>query len=1163
MRLTELRLHAYGPFTDRILDLSPGEKGLHVIFGPNEAGKSSALRALTALLYGVPERTGDTFVHDAGDLRVGGCLQLADGRRLDFVRRKGRKNTLLAPGDGRPVDDALLAPFLPVPAEIFSRLFGIDHRELVEGGEQILQKKGDVGQALFAAAMGSQRFQAVLQAMEDEARNLFRARASTSLVYERASAFSEARRAVKEASLAARDWSEHTKRLEDTQAAIAGLQAQLQTRYRERGALQRVQRILPLVAKRAILMPDVDALGQVVELPEDFGEQRRGLLKNRAEAEQALIEHKAELARLQEELAELAPHQGLLKASSRIEDIVQRLGNHRKSVRDRPSQDGKRQQARNDARELLKGLRPELKLDDVADLRPRIQASKASIQELANRLAGLESEARRAHKALVDLDAREGALQDELKSATATVDLSPLKRAVAEARRHGDLDEQVRLAQREVDKLENRCRGDSAALAPWPVDEGNAQSIAVPVEETIERFDLEFKGLEDLDRKVREDRGRLTADEATIARSLEALSLAGAVPTETDLAQARSHREDGWSLIKRAWLGHEDVTGDMASYDPINPFPQSYEVAVTGGDEVSDRLRREADRVALKAQHLAAQRRITADLETLAIQEAELNTRGEALRADWVRAWEPGGVMPLTPSEMRGWLLRLETLRGHVEQLEEARGKAGDLREKVAGHAGTLKERLRELGVEPPAYLEQLRPILEQADAVVEATEQVKSARDELARLNRERPGAARDADQADEAVSTWRREWTDALQPLGLAGDTGPTVAQTVLEAWLELFRKLDDEAELARRVYGIDKDIEEYEAEVREFVRSIAFETQDADVGRTVNVLNDALKKALADETTRVSLAKQLAGMKSKAEAAEGKLRKAGEGLQQLCRAAGQEHEADLEVAERSSAEARRLRGELGDLERSLRVAGDGMELDDLLREAVASDTDEVPAALAELERVIQGLEEERQRLDQTLGGEKTVLAGMTGESAAADAALKAQEVLATLRGGVERYLRVRTAAVILRKEIERYREANQDPLLVRAGLLFGALTRGSFQSVRTEIGADDDPQLVGLRHGGRLVQVDGMSSGTRDELYLSLRLAALEHFIETTEAMPLIVDDVLINFDDERTRAALEVLADFSKRTQVILFTHHSRIREMAEELGKGCGVFVQDL
>jgi uncharacterized protein YhaN len=54
VRLLELHLLAFGPFTDRRLDLSAGSAGLHVVFGPNEAGKSSALRALRALLYGIP-----------------------------------------------------------------------------------------------------------------------------------------------------------------------------------------------------------------------------------------------------------------------------------------------------------------------------------------------------------------------------------------------------------------------------------------------------------------------------------------------------------------------------------------------------------------------------------------------------------------------------------------------------------------------------------------------------------------------------------------------------------------------------------------------------------------------------------------------------------------------------------------------------------------------------------------------------------------------------------------------------------------------------------------------------------------------------------------------------------------------------------------------------
>ena len=47
-----------------------------------------------------------------------------------------------------------------------------------------------------------------------------------------------------------------------------------------------------------------------------------------------------------------------------------------------------------------------------------------------------------------------------------------------------------------------------------------------------------------------------------------------------------------------------------------------------------------------------------------------------------------------------------------------------------------------------------------------------------------------------------------------------------------------------------------------------------------------------------------------------------------------------------------------------------------------------------------------------------------------------------------------------------------------------------------------------------------------------------------------MPLVLDDVFVHFDDERTRAALEVLAELSRVVQVLLFTHHARVVELAE-------------
>jgi len=103
MRLKRLDLKAFGPFTERSLEFDSKEPGLHIIFGPNEAGKSSSLRGLKALLYGFPAQTPDNFLHNYDQLLVGGCLENKDGQKIVFQRRKKRVNDLLD-AEGNPLD---------------------------------------------------------------------------------------------------------------------------------------------------------------------------------------------------------------------------------------------------------------------------------------------------------------------------------------------------------------------------------------------------------------------------------------------------------------------------------------------------------------------------------------------------------------------------------------------------------------------------------------------------------------------------------------------------------------------------------------------------------------------------------------------------------------------------------------------------------------------------------------------------------------------------------------------------------------------------------------------------------------------------------------------------------------------------------------------------
>jgi hypothetical protein len=106
-------------------------------------------------------------------------------------------------------------------------------------------------------------------------------------------------------------------------------------------------------------------------------------------------------------------------------------------------------------------------------------------------------------------------------------------------------------------------------------------------------------------------------------------------------------------------------------------------------------------------------------------------------------------------------------------------------------------------------------------------------------------------------------------------------------------------------------------------------------------------------------------------------------------------------------------------------------------------------------------------------------------------------------------------------------------------------------SFSGIVTDFREEDDPVLLGIRPSGEEVEVSGMSEGARDQLYLALRVATLERQMQLSEPLPFVVDDVLVSFDDARARAALSVLAELCARTQVLFFTHHPHLVELARQ------------
>jgi uncharacterized protein YhaN len=166
---------------------------------------------------------------------------------------------------------------------------------------------------------------------------------------------------------------------------------------------------------------------------------------------------------------------------------------------------------------------------------------------------------------------------------------------------------------------------------------------------------------------------------------------------------------------------------------------------------------------------------------------------------------------------------------------------------------------------------------------------------------------------------------------------------------------------------------------------------------------------------------------------------------------------------------------------------------------------------------------------------------------------AQLRSQEEF--LRGRIvdlsQEYVVQRLAAGLLKQARWRH-EREQQPKVIRiASKLFAELTAGRYACVYTQADAPDTLFVADAQ--GREWGAEQLSRGTREQLYLAFRLAVIQDFGETRQALPVILDDILVNFDPERAQHAVKTLARISKVHQVVAFTCHPPLRDIFQKHG----------
>jgi uncharacterized protein YhaN len=1147
MRLTELTLERYGAFAERSINIPLGT-GLTIIYGPNEAGKSTWLSAISDFLFGIPERTPNGAVFGYEGMRLGATVVDASGNAVVLRRRRGRGRTL-TDADGAPLEDSVLIRMLGATTrDRFTTLFGLDHETLRSGGARLLNAEGDIGRLIVEAGGGLRSLMARLDEVDGEADKLFAPRRSGERAfYQALDTFDAADREVKLHTVTRDAYEQARKAAAGAEAGLTNLRADRQAEGAEISRLERLVRAVPHLLELDHLAVTLDALSDLAHLPDDFHDLVGNALEKRKVAGDALDLGRAKRDRLETRYDNLAVEPILLDAEVRIRDLSEQTIHVRKERADRPN----RSRDLEDAERQLASLRRMLQLTAEADLATRLpdQAALDRVQQLANQAIERGALLNAARERAAELQDRLSTLQRRVDAAVAGGFDKPSGYNAAQFSNLVAQAAAAKTASREAETANQAVSRSLAALGFESVDSLEAFMCPGAEElraEQIWHGELEAQLADQIEHRVEAD------TKSKIARdAIAQLEAPGTVASDAALAEARFGRGAAWAPLRAAYLGNEVPPDEERRRSSV----ESFEGMVSTADDIADRRASEAERAA----NLALARRQLAEGTAAYAASETLIEDLEKRRAARVKAWStafPDAVSRFP--ELIGLLNFAEQRRILIEALEAARLKvrnAGGLETELEP-ARLIFERALQATATAQAADQPLAIRVQTLNTVLgrHETEHTDYRRD-LRDLETDRPTAERAREELQQLVADqehWQQEWPSALSALGLSTDLAPQNAGNLISEWSSARATLGLIAQTQTRLSRMDRDEANLKDAAAALGSVLSLELPE-DPAAASDLINARWKEQDGIRQQRTALAPELEEVRTEYAILENADRAAAEAVKHLAIQATVvlEGSALADFAVRCAVRSGLLL-KTAQTGRSLADVADGFAVDALLAQLEGRGLDELRGALTIARERSSHLDDEIEEAILTHKSTRDALAQFAAETGVNAAIAARESAAARMQAVIERYVDLTVARGLIADAIDRIRNEQQDPLIRRAGELFSYTTRGGFSGIDCDIDDKGQPVVVGRRQSGANVPVAAMSDGTRDQMFLSFRLASLENYGASAEPLPFIADDLLVHFDDERSSATLDLLGQFGEANQVLLFTHHQSVRDDARRL-----------
>ena len=1154
MRLRRLGLSRYGMFTDHTLNFGEqigGSPDLHIVYGPNETGKSTALGGFLDLLFAIEPRSRYSFLHGYAAMRIESDLEIG-GQMHRFVRVRKTKASLLDE-HGQPIADGVIANALGgMDRDAYKAMFSLDDDTLEGGGDEILRSEGDLGQLLFATSAGLVELSKTLNRLRESAEKFHRGRARNTKLYKLKAEIlqldKEKKRLDTVASAFARFITDRD-RAKSVYDEAMSVRAELET---EREDAERRIQGLPWLDEIHRLSGEIMELESLPEVPQVWFEQVGSLIEQEPKLASRLDSLKLQKQQLSEKKESLAVDNAILGLKSRIAQLKTARARYVTAAADLPERHSKLSEYDGTIRTVTRRLSESSGIDPTSLVVPA--GAVGSLNDLIEQRSGLDE---RLRTTVAEMERAEAAVDTARraveKTGTETSDGAAVAfdRLDAATRAVNADDHYARLAMhmRQRGDIKAELDAQMAQLHPW--DDAPEVLVGVSVPEPSEmdvwRSALD-QAVKDIDQLEREE-ARLLADRNRLSGLMEAKRSEPRVIGDEEAARLRALRDEAWQTHR--------ATLDAASADTFEERLKDDDDATAARvahatelaklRQASESLREKTSELERNAGDLALARKQQRQVldEVSAAVQAMAGTGAESLSS------------AVTLPKLTAWIDRRKKVLKTLGDIGRQDAEIARAREDENRHHGRLAKAMTTARVahDPALNLEDL---VEIAQAAVESDRErrvvARAARQEVERAQAELERRRHDAGQAGRDHAKWHADWTATLSRCWLGeADPEPSTAavRRILEDVAVLESTLENRASMADRIGNMEQDQAAFIAAVRGLVDQLG-DTFDA--GQVVAIndgLSDRLGKAIHDRKARGQCLEEM-------ESVAKDIAEVENSLVELCAVADEMFKAFgvdslREVDERLKKVARRTTvcKELSNCETKLVESMKARSLEKAVLALENTDSDELEREIAEIKARLKDASGRTNERYLALGRAEDAISAVGGDNAVARLEEQRRTVLLDIEEGALAYLRTQLGIKAAERALSAYRDEHRSSMMKRASKAFRTISRGAYSRLDAQL-TDKGEVLMGIGASGGAKIASEMSKGARFQLYLALRVAGYFEFVNQHGPVPFVADDILETFDDFRAEEAFRLFTEMAGVGQVIYLSHHRHLCEIAREV-----------